>query len=83
MSDAIELFVVGAHLTGMPLNKDLLALGGRFRRAVSTVLTGASAEVATEDGKPAAALPVVEESNVGASFERAFPANSLTVLRLR
>jgi allophanate hydrolase len=37
MADRIELFVVGAHLTGMPLNPDLVALGGVLRRAVSTV----------------------------------------------
>lgn len=37
MSDAIEIFVVGAHLTGMPLNKDLVALGGVFARAVKTL----------------------------------------------
>ena len=36
MADNLQIFVVGAHLTGMPLNKDLLALGGVFRRAVST-----------------------------------------------
>ncbi len=34
--DPIEIFVVGAHLTGMPLNKDLVALGGTLRRAVKT-----------------------------------------------
>ncbi len=32
----IELVVVGAHLSGMPLNADLVAAGGRFLRAVST-----------------------------------------------
>ncbi len=32
----IEIFVVGAHLTGMPLNKELLALGGELRRATKT-----------------------------------------------
>ena len=32
----IEIVVVGAHLSGMPLNPDLLALGGTFRRAVET-----------------------------------------------
>ena len=32
----IELVVVGAHLSGMPLNRELAALGGRFRRAVAT-----------------------------------------------
>jgi len=36
MTAEIELFVVGAHLTGMALNKDLVALGGRFQRAVCT-----------------------------------------------
>ena len=37
MSDTIELFVVGAHLMGMPLNKELVALGGVFARAMKTV----------------------------------------------
>ena len=32
----IELVVVGAHLSGMPLNGDLKRLGGRFLRAVQT-----------------------------------------------
>lgn len=32
----IELVVVGAHLSGMPLNADLIAAGGKFLRAVST-----------------------------------------------
>jgi alpha-L-arabinofuranosidase len=52
------------------------------RRLIATVLTGANAEVANEDGKPPAAKPVVAESTVGATFQRVFPANSLTVLRL-
>jgi len=52
------------------------------RRLIATVLTGANADVANEDGKPPAAKPVVEESTVGVTFERLFPANSLTVLRL-
>ena len=34
--DRIELAVVGAHLTGLPLNKDLVALGGAFVREVTT-----------------------------------------------
>ena len=33
---AIELVVVGAHLSGMPLNRELTSLGGRFLRAVAT-----------------------------------------------
>ena len=40
MTDAadplIEIVVVGAHLSGMPLNGELVRLGGTFRRAVST-----------------------------------------------
>ncbi|WP_237477784.1 allophanate hydrolase [Lichenibacterium dinghuense] len=32
----VELVVIGAHLSGMPLNRDLVALGGTFRRAVDT-----------------------------------------------
>lgn len=35
-SDDFLLVVVGAHMSGMPLNRELLALGGRFDRAVST-----------------------------------------------
>ena len=34
--DRIELAVVGAHLSGLPLNKDLVALGGTFVREVTT-----------------------------------------------
>lgn len=33
----IELAVVGAHLSGMPLNADLVSAGGKFLRSVSTV----------------------------------------------
>ena len=36
MTAPVELFVVGAHLTGMALNKDLVGLGGAFRRTVRT-----------------------------------------------
>ncbi len=52
-------------------------------RLTATVLTGANADVANEDGQPPAAVPVVTASEVGASFTREFPTNSLTVLRLR
>jgi allophanate hydrolase len=34
--DAIELVVVGAHLTGLPLNPELLALGAVYDRTVVT-----------------------------------------------
>ena len=35
--DRIELAVVGAHLTGLPLNEELVALGGIFSREALTV----------------------------------------------
>jgi allophanate hydrolase len=34
--DLIEIVVVGAHLSGMPLNHQLVELGGKFSRAAST-----------------------------------------------
>lgn len=36
VDDRIELALVGAHLSGLPLNGELVALGGRFVREVST-----------------------------------------------
>ena len=33
----VEIAVVGAHLSGMPLNRELTALGGTFLRATETV----------------------------------------------
>lgn len=35
-TDWIEIVVVGAHLSGMPLNHELVARGGVFVRAVET-----------------------------------------------
>jgi allophanate hydrolase len=35
-ADRIEIAVVGAHLTGLPLNRELTELGGRFVREVAT-----------------------------------------------
>ena len=35
-ADRIPLVVVGAHLSGMPLNGEFIAAGGRFDRAVAT-----------------------------------------------
>ena len=34
--EGFRLVVVGAHMSGMPLNDEVLALGGRFDRAVKT-----------------------------------------------
>ena len=36
VADEIEIVVIGAHLSGMALNPDLVALGGRFRRTALT-----------------------------------------------
>jgi allophanate hydrolase len=36
MSDMIEIAVVGAHLSGLPLNHELISRGGVLRRAVPT-----------------------------------------------
>lgn len=36
MSEAIEIAVVGAHLSGLPLNHELTARGGLLQRAVAT-----------------------------------------------
>jgi allophanate hydrolase len=35
-ADGIEIAVVGAHLKGMPLNRELVELGARFCRSVQT-----------------------------------------------
>ncbi len=35
-SGDVEVAVIGAHLSGMPLNAELVALGARLRRAVAT-----------------------------------------------
>ncbi len=35
-SDLIEIVVVGAHLSGMPLNRELTDLGASFRRTATT-----------------------------------------------
>lgn len=36
LSDLIEIVVVGAHLSGMPLNRELTERGASFRRAATT-----------------------------------------------
>jgi alpha-L-arabinofuranosidase len=52
------------------------------RHLVATVLTGANPDIANEEDQPPVSMPVSEESNIGAKFERTFPANSLSILRL-
>lgn len=63
-----------------------LALGlpaGRSLSLKATVLTGPSADIAREDGKPSPTTLTQDEAKIDATFERTFPANSLTVLRVR
>lgn len=63
-----------------------LALGLPANRSLTlraSVLTGPSADVANEDGNPTPAPVSHDEAKVTPTFERTFPANSLTVLRLR
>jgi allophanate hydrolase len=38
LGETIEIAVVGAHLTGMPLNRELLELGGLFVTETATAL---------------------------------------------
>jgi allophanate hydrolase len=38
-SDTIEVALFGAHMRGLPLNRDVLALGGKFVRTVETAAT--------------------------------------------
>jgi len=75
--------VVNGEDRALTVTIALAGVSAGKRRLVATILTGASADVANEDGQPPAALPVTDESRVGASFERVLPANSLTILRLR
>lgn len=73
--------LVNGEDRAIPVTVELASPGPR--RLLATVLTGANADVANEDGQPPVALPVTEEAQVGASVERLLPAHSLTVLRLR
>lgn len=52
-------------------------------RLTTTVLTGANGDVSNVDAQPSTVVLIVDESDVGVSFTREFPANSLTVLRLQ
>lgn len=49
----------------------------------ATVLAHENANIANTDDAPPAVAPSVDESQARGSFERVFPAHSLTVLRLR
>lgn len=79
--DVIVKFVNGTdRAIAAAIDSTSAPVAGRRLRA--TMLTGADPDVVNEDGQPPAALPTREEHDVGARFERVFPAHSLTVLRL-
>ncbi|MCJ2094278.1 allophanate hydrolase [Methylobacterium sp. J-072] len=66
-NDEIEIAVVGAHMSGLPLNGELVGLGGRFLRAVRT-----RAEYrlhALPGGPPARPGLVRVAPDIGASIE--------------
>lgn len=52
LSPPVELFVVGAHLAGQPLNHQLVAAGGSLVGAVETAATYALKALATTPPKP-------------------------------
>ena len=51
--------------------------------AQMTVLAGDDADAVNPDGRPPTVFPVVSTIPIGASFEHALPANSLTILRIK
>jgi len=50
MQATVELVVVGAHMTGMPLNRELVDLGGQLIAATQTAATYRLYELA--EGRP-------------------------------
>ncbi|MDO8383249.1 MAG: allophanate hydrolase [Microbacterium sp.] len=60
----IDILVVGAHLTGQPLNHQLIAAGGRFSRAVRTAASYRLHALPTVPPKPG--LRRVDEGRVEA-----------------
>lgn len=61
-----------------------LASGATGERNVRVItLTGANADVVNQDGQPSAAILTDETLRTGASFTRALPPQSLTILRVK
>ncbi len=82
VSGEVILKVVNGEDRALTASVELAGGDAKDYHLVATVLTGANADVFNEDGQSPAASPAKAESTVGAHFEREFPANSLTVLRL-
>ena len=56
--ERFEIVVVGAHMSGMPLNADLVRLGGTFKRRVATTRSYLLYALAGEPPKPPGLLRV-------------------------
>lgn len=67
--DRVDLVVVGAHMGGLPLNAELLALGGRFGRAVTTTADYRLYELAGGPVRRPGLLRVAEGAGAGIAAE--------------
>ncbi|MEV6791971.1 allophanate hydrolase [Streptomyces sp. NPDC051320] len=65
LTPSTQVAVVGAHLTGQPLNPQLLALGGRFTRTTATAPCYRLYALPTDPPKPG----LVRDSEGGAAIE--------------
>jgi alpha-L-arabinofuranosidase len=61
----------------------LAGLAAGERRVTIIVLTGPDADASNEHNKAPEVKPVVHETNWGADFDYAAPANSLTMFRFK
>jgi alpha-N-arabinofuranosidase len=80
--DLILKLVNGASET-RPLKISLAGAANLSPEAEMTVLAGDDADAVNPDGKPLLVFPIVSTIPISASFERALPANSLTILRIK
>ncbi len=74
--------IVSRSATPKPLHIELAGAKALPATATVTVLAGADANVANEDGKPAAVLPQTSSLNLAPAFDYDAPANSLTIIRI-
>jgi alpha-L-arabinofuranosidase len=74
--------IVSRAAAPKPLHIELAGAKALPATATVTVLAGADANVANEDGKPAAVQPQTSSLNLSAAFDYDAPANSLTIIRI-
>ena len=79
--DVIVKIVNGAA-SGRALRLELRGVPGLPALATRIVLSSADANVANEDGRPPAALPVTSSVSISSAFDYEAPANSLTLFRI-